>query len=145
MSTQERSQVRPLNALVRDPRGLRMQSKEVEGTPLPGDTACAGVDDSKAKTGDIGAKIYGFFAYEHTGAPDRPLNIDTPYKTGAHASIINGPGIILVCKTTTAAAKGQILEAGANGTLTPHTTGTPLAVAEETVNEAGKILVRSLI
>jgi hypothetical protein len=144
----ETAQQKPFNGIVKDSIGLHVQSKNVEGTPLPGYTAVVGTTDADAKQGTASDQksVYGFFAYEHTSKPFRPETVTDPYKPNDQVTIINGPGIILVAYLGSGSVrKGDTLEGGDNGCLIPLATGVPIAKAEESMAGPGRFLVRSLI
>ncbi|MCL2641963.1 MAG: hypothetical protein FWD52_00370 [Candidatus Bathyarchaeota archaeon] len=144
----ETAQQKPFNGIVKDSIGLHVQSKNVEGTPLPGYTVIVGTTDADAKQGTATDQkgIYGFFAYEHTSKPFRPSTVLDAYKAGDQATVINGPGIIIVGYLNSGTVKkGDTLEGGNNGGLIPLADGVPIAKAEESATGPTRILIRSLI
>ena len=148
---------------------------EVAGTVTnmkPGRLVKRGADDYKVIINGAGEAGIGFLDFEGTFGPDRPADIDTAYAAGDWASVVYGPGTILVAYGNEAITKGARLAAGANGGLivadslvvnsgaatasavdatTPTISGSVgdggivVAIAEETITEAGKIIIRSLI
>lgn len=126
---------------------------EVTGTVTeckPGRAVKRGADDYKVVIGTTGGEAIGFLGFESTFGPDRPADIDTAYASGDWASIVSGPGTILVAYGNAAITKGNRLAVGANGGLVAFDDATMeadeiVAVAEETITEAGPIIVRSLI
>jgi hypothetical protein len=127
---------------------LHTQTMTVEGTPKPGFTAIVGTTDGDAKQGAAASQagIIGFFGYEHSMKPYRPANVTDAYKAGDQATIINGPGIILVGYLNSGVVKkGDSLEAGDNGGLVILGTGVAIAKAEESATGPCRVLVRSLI
>lgn len=126
---------------------------EVTGTVTnckPGRLVKKGADDYKVVIGDANGPNYGFLDFEGTFGPDRPADIDTAYASGDWASVVSGPGTILVGYGSEPIVKGAKLAGTADGALVTFddATMTPddiVAMAEETITEAGKILIRSLI
>jgi len=148
---------------------------EVAGTVTnmkPGRAVKKGADDYKVIINGAGEDAYGFLGFEGTFGPDRPADIDTAYAAGDWASVISGPGTILVAYGNEAISKGARLTAGADGGLivadvlvaasgaatasavdatTPTIDGSVgaggivIAIAEETITEAGALMIRSLI
>lgn len=126
---------------------------EVTGTVTeckPGRVVKRGADDTKVIIGATGGEGIGFLGWESTFGPDRPADIDTAYASGDWASVVYGPGTILVGYGNEAITKGNRLAGGANGGLVVFDDATMLpdeiiAVAEETITEAGTIIIRSLI
>ncbi len=126
---------------------------EVTGTVTeckPGRVVKKGADDYKVVIGATGGEGIGFLGWESTFGPDRPADIDTAYASGDWASVVSGPGTILVGYGNEAIAKGNRLAGGANGGLVVFDDATMLpdeiiAIAEETITEAGTLVIRSLI
>ncbi len=126
---------------------------EVAGTVtnmIPGRVVKKGADDYKVIIGATGGEAYGFLDFEGTFGPDRPADIDTAYAAGDWASVVSGPGTIVVAYGSAAIAKGNRVAAGADGSVVAFDDATMeadevIGIAEETITEAGKIMIRSLI
>ena len=152
--TSETAQVKASNKIVVDSINLHSQTKKVETATsmYAGRLVKKGTNDDDVIVGTETLANLGWLGYEHTTKKHRPATVDTIYLQNAQATIINGPGIILVAsiKSGEAGVKGILLKGAADGQLAVAVaTDNAIAVAEETVTGAATtgsdIMVRSLI
>jgi hypothetical protein len=134
--------VKPTNKIVLDSIGLHKQVMKIEtvANMYAGRTVIAGTNDDDCQVGTTASEIIGFLGYEQTHKLHRPATVDTIYLVNAQASIIWGPGTLIVASLSdgVTAVKGTLLTPGLVGTLTGGVAGTDdiVATAEETVSTA---------
>lgn len=146
---------KPTNQILVDGRaGVSVQILKVEtaANMYPGRLVKKGTNDDDAVVATAASACIGWIGYLNTIKKYRPATVDTIHVINDQASILSGPGIILVGYLELGAnvSKGARLTMGAIGGLSGGTVGTDdiVAVAEESVDAsaaAADIMVRSMI
>ena len=93
---------------------------EVAGTVTnmkPGRLVKKGASDGYIIIGDKTGPNIGWLGYEQTFAPDKPADIDTAYAAGDKATVLSGPGTVVMGYAEAAVGKGDIVCAGDNGAV----------------------------
>jgi hypothetical protein len=91
---------------------------EVSGTVtnmIAGRLVKKGASDGLIVIGDKTGPNIGWLGYEQTFAPDKPANIDTAYALADKATVLSGPGTILMGYSEDAVGKGSVMCAGSDG------------------------------
>lgn len=135
----------------------------VAGTPLvqilkietvdncyPGRLVKKDTTDGQIEVCGADGSAIGWLGYEQTIKKHRPADVDTIYLVNAHVAVLHGGHFVVVARLASGqnVAKGAKLEAAADGEVTALSSGTMIAIAEESVNAtaaAADIMVRSLI
>lgn len=123
----------------------------------PGRLVTKGTNDDDIIVNTASTAVIGWLGYEDTNPVFRPDTVDTIYTINSQASVITGPGVVVVGRLASgqSVAKDAKLKAAASGELTAigaedldASANFVVAIAEETVNASGAaadIMVRSLI
>lgn len=91
---------------------------EVSGTVtnmIAGRLVKKGASDGLIVIGDKSGPNIGWLGYEQTFAPDKPADIDTSYASGDKATVLSGPGTILMGYSEEAVGKGEVVCSGSDG------------------------------
>ncbi len=143
--------IKPANKIVAGGSPLSQELRVETATNMyPGRLVKKGTTDYDIVVNTAGGDAIGWLGYEQCNPAFMPYNIDSLYEAGASAPVLNGRGSYIVGRLASgqSVVKGDALEAAANGELTALTTGTLVAIAEQTLNAstaAADIVVRSMI
>ncbi len=142
---------KPNNKIVAAGEPLVQELKVETATNMyPGRLVKKGTNDDDIVVNTANGAAVGWLGYEQTNPQYKPANVDTAYSAGDYVAVLNGGGFVIVGRLASGQSvdKGDKLEAAANGELTALSSGTMVAIAEETVDAsaaAKDIMVRSLI
>jgi len=91
---------------------------EVSGTVTemkPGRLVKKGASDGLIVIGDKDGPNIGFLGFEQTFGPDQPADIDTAYVAEDKATVLSGPGTVLMGYSEEAVGKGEVVCSGSDG------------------------------
>jgi len=125
---------------------------ETATSVYPGRLVKKGTNDDDIVVNTAAGAAVGWAGYENTIKKHRPATVDTIYLINAQIAVEHGGHFVIVARLQTGQTitKGELLAAGATGTVQTGTAGTHhiVAIAEESVTTTSSesdIMVRSLL